>query len=256
MITLYPPNPISSNNSVGSPPWGLQVSRGLVPGVTAVNLFGYHDTVGTAFMTLWEGAATYVFPTSASVMTLVSTSTSDTGTAKVLISGLDTNWVLQSETVNLNGTTPVTTVNSYLRINSMVLTGPATSSTVNIGTITLYKAGAPGVVYGQINPGIGKMQNSWYSVPAGRTLYLNNVNAYSGDANGNGYVGYRVQTTNYALANPTTFTILQTSFQLSFQVLRTNPFPYTEKSDVRWEFNVNSGSHQVSFIGEAVLITN
>lgn len=253
-ISYYPAD--ATKSSVGPPPWGLQVVRGLVPGVTAVNLFGYHDTVGTAFMTLWEGAADYVFPTSAGVMTLVSSSASDTGTAKVLISGLDTNWALQSETVTLNGTTPVTTANSYLRINSMVLTGPASGNTTNVGNITLYKAAAPAVIYGQINAGIGRMQNSFYSVPAGYNFYLNNVNAYSGDVNGNGYVKYRVQNTNNALANPTTFTVLQTTFQLSFQILRTNPFPYGEKTDVRWQFAVNTGTHEVSIVLEAVLIAN
>jgi hypothetical protein len=112
------------------------------------------------------------------------------------------------------------------------------------------------VIYGQINAGIGRMQNSFYSVPAGYSFYLNNVNAYSGDVNGNGYVKYRVQNTNNALANPTTFVVLQTTFQLSFQILRTNPFPYGEKTDVRWQFAVNTGTHEVSIVLEAVLIAN
>lgn len=62
-------------------------------------------------------------PSSASQMRIASSSTLDTlvgtGAQLVLIQGLDTNLVFSQEIVAMNGQTPTTTSNSYLRINNM-----------------------------------------------------------------------------------------------------------------------------------------
>lgn len=234
-----------------SAPWGMQVSRGQVANATPINIFAYNPAVTTSFIPLWENTATYAFPASASVLTLVSTSASDNTSCTVLISGLDASWNLITESKTLNGLTNVTTTNAFLRINSMVLTSPGTSQTTNVGIITA-KIGA--TTYGQINAGIGKSQNGWYSVPNGYTLYIQSINAFSGDANGTGFVNYKVTTTNNV--NNVTLNVLQTTFQLQYQILRSNPLPYTQKTDVLWLFSVNSGTHAVGLILEAVLIPN
>jgi hypothetical protein len=247
MITSFP-NVLSTQSTLASP-WAMQVARGKVDGASQLNMFAYSASVSTTLRPVWENAASYTFPASALTMTLVSTSASDNSTAQVLISGLTTGYAAVSETVALNGVTGVTTVNTYLRINSMVLTVAGSGQITNVGTITA-KNGA--TTYAQINTGIGKTQMSIYSVPAGFTMYALNINAFQGDS-GSGYVNYRIQS---SVNNGPQLTVLQTTFRQAYQVPRANPFPYPEKSDIQWQFSVNTGTHDLGFILEGVLISN
>jgi hypothetical protein len=157
-------------------PFDLQVARGHVFGHQPWRLYGYSATLGsTAFGPLWEGltasGGAYAYPGSAAQLTLVSSSTSDTSALRVLISGLDANFNPISETLALNGTTNVTSVNSYLRVNSLAVTNGT-----NVGVITA-KIGT--TLYAQINAGVGTTQMSQYTVPAGWQLVLNRVKAYA-----------------------------------------------------------------------------
>jgi len=213
-------------------PFDLQVSRGQIMGHQTLSLFGYQAAVGNTSIPVWENATAYTYPTSASTMTVVSTSTSDDTSAKILISGLDANFSPISETIALNGTTGVTTVNSYFRINSLLMTSPGTSQTTNVGTITVKQSSN---ILAQINAGIGKSQSTVYTVPAGYTFYLdfaevNTSNSYT-SAN---IVTYKVQ----AINNNTgiKLTVLQQPFVSIYTANRTSdPFAYTEKTDIQWQ---------------------
>jgi len=213
-------------------PFDLQVSRGQIMGHQTLSLFGYQAAVGNTSIPVWENATAYTYPTSASTMTVVSTSTSDDTSAKILISGLDANFAPISETIALNGTTGVTTVNSYFRINSLLMTSPGTSQTTNVGTITVKQSSN---ILAQINAGIGKSQSTVYTVPAGYTFYLdfaevNTSNSYT-SAN---IVTYKVQ----AINNNTgiKLTVLQQPFVSIYTANRTSdPFAYTEKTDIQWQ---------------------
>jgi len=231
-----------SNNIIASvtrsgtyEPFDLQVARGQVMGHTQINLFGYNTAISNATaasgIPIWENATAYTYITSASTLTLVSTSASDNTSARVLINGLDANFVPISETLALNGVTGVTTVNSYFRVNSIVMVAPGTSQNTNVGTITL-KQSANTIV--QINPGIGKNQTSIYTVPAGHSFYLDLVEINTD----NGYLGnalvYNVQTINRV--NGVKLSVLQQPFVIGYNVNRTtNPFVYTEKVDIQWQ---------------------
>jgi len=213
-------------------PFDLQVSRGQIMGHQTLSLFGYQAAVGNTSIPVWENATAYTYTTSASTMTVVSTSTSDDTSAKILISGLDANFAPISETIALNGTTGVTTVNSYFRINSLLMTSPGTSQTTNVGTITVKQSSN---ILAQINAGIGKSQSTVYTVPAGYTFYLdfaevNTSNSYT-SAN---IVTYKVQ----AINNNTgiKLTVLQQPFVSIYTANRTSdPFAYTEKTDIQWQ---------------------
>jgi len=65
------------------------------------------------------------FPTSAATINIASTSANDTlagtGARALLITGLDADWELLTETVLMSGQTPVTTSSSFLRINNMLV---------------------------------------------------------------------------------------------------------------------------------------
>ena len=121
-------------------PFELQVSRNQITGHTSTNIFGYGTTPATAgtFRTVWENMLTteYVFPSSAVTMQLVSAAAGDTAT--ITIVGLDASYNLLTESLVLNGTTNVPTVNQYFRINNMfVSVGSATNPS---GVITAKSA--------------------------------------------------------------------------------------------------------------------
>jgi hypothetical protein len=219
-------------------PFELQVARGQITNHSEQNIFGYGTTPASAgiFRTVWENMATaeYVFPSSALTMQLVSTAAGDT--ASITVVGLDANYNVISEVMVLNGTTNVPTVKQYFRINSLfVSTGSATNPA---GVVSLSNGG---VVYGQINTGVfngttanlGRSQMAVYTVPAGYTFYGYRYGAYSSfNGNSANYTTYR------AITNSSTGVqqlIVQTPYNTTYEVQRHFPFPYAEKTDLRFQ---------------------
>ena len=213
-------------------PFDLQVSRGQISGHSTLSLFGYQSAVGNTKIPVWENATAYTYITSASTLTLVSTSASDNTSASVLISGLDSSFNIISETLFLNGVTGVTTVNSYFRVNSMILTSPGTSQTTNVGTITLKQSSN---VIAQINVGIGKTQMSIYTVPAGYSFYLDLAEANTSNSyTSSNIITYSVQAINNVTG--VKLAVLQQPFVSIYVANRaSDPFVYTEKTDIQWQ---------------------
>jgi len=245
---------ITDNESPLALPPYLQVSRGLVTGCSVVNIYGYQSALpnssAVTYYPVWENTTAYTYPASATTMLLWSSSASDTA-VQVLINGLDASYNLLSETLTLtNGTTGVTTVNSYLRINGIQVVG-----TVNaVGTLNVGNAGKT-IQYAEITAGFGKSQSMIYTVPNGYTFYLTRSNAYS-NQNGNtinNFCGYRVWTQSSAgLIN----ILLQAPFTNSYQTLRVAPRAYAAKTDIQWQATggPSSGTSQVGIGVEGILI--
>jgi hypothetical protein len=250
--TLYEMT-MQNNESLYSAPWDLQVARGKVPGVTQINVFGYSNTISnTGWVPAWEANA-YSFPTNAATMNVYSSSASDAG-AVVSISGLDANYNMISESVTLAGTSNVSTTKSFLRVNSMQLTSANSGQITNIGTVTLKNAANVALIY----PQVGRMQNSWYSVPNNYSLYVRNINIFSGETKTGAtptWFYYRVK--NHNNITGMHYDVLTTSFQQEYKVQRTNPVRYTQKSDIEWQFqSSDSGPHTLGIILEALLISD
>jgi len=248
MITVYPNSSITNTESSLALPQYLQVARGLVTGASVVNIYGYQPSVGTTFIPVWENASTYTYPGSASTMLLYSSSGSDTAVS-VLINGLDASYNNLSETkVLTNGTTGVTTANSYLRINTITVTG----SNNAVGTLYLSNAGKT-TTYAQITAGNGKNQAMIYTVPNGYTFYLTRVNAYTNQVGNlsSSYCTYRVFTQN----NSGLITILlQAPFGNSYTSYRVAPRAYAAKTDIQWQANTPSSTAAVGIAVEGILI--
>lgn len=127
--------------------------------------------VGTLTSICLQGGV-YANPASASVLTIVSTSANDdsagTGARTVIIEGLDANYAEITETVIMDGTTPVTTTNSFIRVFGMIV-DTAGSATFPAGNIT---AKISSTTYAQLTAGYNLSYNSNYTVPAGKTAYI------------------------------------------------------------------------------------
>jgi hypothetical protein len=234
-------------------PFELQVSRGQITFHEALNLFGNTTALGsTAFGPLWEGltgaGGAYAYPASAVIMTLASSSASDTAVT-IRINGLGAGYVLQSEDVALNGTSNVLTTKSFLRINSMqTIAGNA------VGNVTAINGG---VTYAKITAGNGNTQMSLYTVPAGYTFYQT---YYQADTNTSVTSGAYVRLRTYTVDNPKGGVITalnQTAFVQQLGIPLQYPVEFPEKHDIQYQMLGAGGAGAVAniYVG-GVLIKN
>lgn len=172
-------------------PFEIAVSIGEVKGYKLITLVAVNSDVDTVSETIWEEEGIYVFPSAATIMTVSSDSVNDTaagtGARNVIISGLDTNYDEITETVILNGTTAVSTINLFLRVQGNGLTvtdsgslgGNDGSIFIGIGTVT---AGKPATVFGLINPGKNRSHVGVFTVPNNKMLKVENLTFSTGSA--------------------------------------------------------------------------
>jgi hypothetical protein len=242
-------------------PFELQVSRGQISGHSPIYVFGLTTSLGsTAYGPAWDGLTSsggpYIYPSVAAQMWIYSASASDTAVS-ILINGLDANYNRISETIALNGTTAIQTVNSYFRINNLVtVIGNA------VGNISLYSNSAKtgGTLYAQINAGNGNSQMSIYTVPAGYTLYKTFLQANTNTSLTSGAYNKIRTFVNPPLVNGAVSvgsTLLQAVFPNIYSAPLTYPLAFPEKTDIQWQLVASSGTVGVAdiYIG-GVLIKN
>lgn len=127
--------------------------------------------IGLVKTDIWDASVNYAHPPTAQTLSIVSTSADDTlagtGAQKVTIVGLNSLFVEITETVNMNGLTPVTTTSQFIRVNAFVVT-QAGSTFSNVGNITLTQS-TSGLTMSFILATYSAAQNSIYTIPAGWT---------------------------------------------------------------------------------------
>jgi len=176
-------NPITGGSTVGNIPFYLAVQQGKVPGYSMVNKFGYNPTIGSgSFETIWETGDNYSWQSTAVTVDVVSDDVNDdvagTGARTLRIQGLDGSYNFAEETVDMDGTTTVTTTQTFLRVFRMSVE-TAGSSGNNEGTITVTYTGGSDVA-ATISAGNGQTLMALYTIPAGYTGYLLSMNISSG----------------------------------------------------------------------------
>lgn len=174
---------------IGTTEFLLEVAQGNIAGHSLVIIRGHNPDIDTASEEdVWEAGGDLSYLSSAETMEIASTDNDDlngdTGANTVLISGCDGTGAAISESVEMNGTTDVTTVNSYLRVNSMVVTTAGTSGW-NEGNITA-TATTAGTVQCEMDATEGVSQNSHYCVPLATKGYLYQVEFNAAKISGGG----------------------------------------------------------------------
>ena len=182
-ITHYPMLITTSSGSESGTPFYLEVQQGKIPGYSMINKFGYNSSIGSgSFETIWETGNNYPWQSTAVTVDVVSDDTNDdvagTGARTLRIQGLDGSYNLAEETVDMDGTTTVTTTQTFLRVFRMSVE-TAGSSGNNEGTITVTYTGGSDVA-ATISPGNGQTLMCLYTIPAGYTGYLLSMNISSG----------------------------------------------------------------------------
>jgi len=220
----------------------FDIAQGKMYDSAAVNIFGFNREIGTAFETIWNDGGTYVYPSSALAMTIVSSSASDT--MQVLVVGLDASYNEARQTVTLNGTGSVAIPTALFRINSAIILSGS-----NVGNITIASGG---VTYGYIEATLGTTQACIYTVPAGYDLYLFRITANSATTNGQKYLFIRNVT---RASNGRTLRVSEATFAMSqVNYDRQVPFKIEEKTDFQFEAKSSSSTNEVAIFVEAVLV--
>ena len=242
------PSSFSMTQHGRTEPFDLQVGRGQIPYHQVVNIYGYQGTVGSTFIPVWENNTTYTYPASAIPMLMTGTGSD---TAKVTINGLDANYNPIVETVTLNGSTGVATTNNYFRVNSLVVASGNPAANVTLTS----SDGNTSNTYAKIVTGIGKSQNSWYTVPANTTFYLTRSQVFSTAPaiSQSTYNSYQVLTISSAGVQQV---LTRRPFTGNFEIRRVVPSVYAAGTDIQWQVNTSTGNTTVGVSLEGYLITN
>jgi hypothetical protein len=226
----------------------LQVARNQIMGHSSVFVSGFNATVGATYETVWSESTVYSYPSSASVMEISSSSTSDTaagtGARTVTIYGLDANYNQINETVTLNGTAAVNTTLSYLRVLHLLVntagSGGAAAGSIYAGTGAL-TAGKPANVYG-VYTADGGATAAIYTVPAGYTGYIFDFLASAGCTTANAY-------SNIGLFARPLGGVFDNTIQGrcgsggAFTIPLNFPLAFTEKTDIEIRASATSASN-------------
>jgi len=240
----------------------LAISRGHTQGYRAIYKFGYNPDVNGDEETVWEQGGDYPWLDNAVTMFVSSTSANDTGTGTgartILIQGLDEDYNEIEETITLNGQTQVATQLSYLRLYRAFVTLAGSSGTSG-GTIYIGSSGSTGgvpngTIYGSLAIG-NQTQIAAYTVPAGHTLYLDDINftAALNTANKKVNISFHTREIGSNVFRTRFVNILQSN-----QLLQTFKYPqeYAEKTDLECRVSTNTTNNPIAASFQGVLIKN
>ena len=240
----------------------LAVSRGHSQGYRSLYKFGYNPDVDTTEETVWGNAGDYIWLDSAVTMFVSSTSANDSGTGigarTILIQGLDEDYNEIEETITLNGQTQVATQLSYLRVYRSFVT-LAGSNEGTSGVIYIGSSGATGgvpnsSVYASISIG-NQTQIAAYTVPAGYTLYIDEINFTAAVSQAQKLVHCKFNSRDYES------NVFRTRF---VQVIQSNqliqsfkyPQGFTEKTDLECRVSTDTTNTAIGASFQGVLIKN
>lgn len=180
----------------------LDVARGLINGHKQMYKFGFNGALAAdTEETVWDGSNTYVYPSSAAVMYVSSSSTADddgsTGATEIKVEGLDENYNEVSETVTMDGRTQVATTTEFLRVHRAFVTAVGSGGTaagdIYVGTTGATNGVPTGDYYAKITQGENQTLQAVFTVPAGKTLYIDDASFSTGLSTGNKIVVFRLK---------------------------------------------------------------
>ena len=199
------------------------IAAGGLDGYSGVHKYGaVFGTALATFSTVWTaadtyGTALYNWGHSAGTLSVVSTSGSDV--TDVTIQGLNANYEFVEETLTLTGTTPVVGATSFTKVNRAFM-----NTVTNVGKI---QASIGGVVVTEIGADFGQTLQCFYTVPAGKTGYMTNINA-SASKNQSTDLFLFQRPFGGAFRVASTLSLNQSNQSIEFSV----PLKFTEKTDI------------------------
>ena len=163
------------------PPQELLLALNAFPGITRISLRGRNAAISSAAETVWGPGATFAQMTSATALEAVSSSANDTsagtGARTIIVRGLDSNYLPVTQTVTLNGVTPVALTTNLVAVNR-VSVATAGSGLTNAGTIDV-RTVSGSTIKKQISTGptlgLGLDADFVFTIPSGYVGVLRKV---------------------------------------------------------------------------------
>lgn len=263
-ITVYPPVPTQ--------PYDLTVAKGDIEGTIALFKYGFNPTVGGTEETIWFEGGNIPWPSTA-VTTYVSSTdnTNDapggTGALTVEVQGLDASYNLLFGVATLNGQTQVEIVDkttggaiTFLRVFRAFVTLSGTNGGA-VGTIYIGPTGATAGVPSTVYANFGSSNQTLvaaYTVAAGKTLYLDDINFTGAVSQANEYVTVKF---NVRLFGTNTWRTQFINVLQSNQLIAKLEYPTAipEKADIecRAEYSGGgAGSASIAASFEGILVDN
>lgn len=238
----------------------VSISAGRVPGASHLRKFGADPSTDITFQPIWSASVPHVFRSTGVIMTISSDDATDTsggiGARTVTITGCDQGFNRVTETVTMNGVTPVSTIAAFMIIETITVDS-AGSTDANVGkiyagtgTVTL---GVPAVIEAIIQELDGKSLIGWFTVPAGFSGFLMDLGAFvSRSANTNLDVRGRVKLYNKPWQTVATAPLFQNNFIFRGSI----PVYFPEKTLFVMEAKGSAAGVPTSIVIDLLLIEN
>ena len=236
-----------------------------------VHKFGENDSVGTSLVPISHGGI-YRTPTSSVTLAAISSDADDTlagtGAQQITLQYLDSGFNVQTDIIDMNGTTESTdTVADVLRLFRVIVSRSGTYATASApsqqGTITIRVAGG-GDTWGvlkqsQTGFGSGQSQIGAYTVPAGYTAFLLSSSAFV-DGNKSAAILFFKRENADDITAPYTGTMrVQNEYKgvTGDYILQHRTYEsYPEKTDIGFLASTSSGTAEVSVEFELLVVRN
>ena len=207
---------------INNMPFGLGVQKGLVNNFSATGIFGYNPDISSTFETISSVGGIYVYPTASSTAVATSSNTASDNDGTVLISGLDSNYDLASETITIGGSASTT---SFIRVFSARMV-TANTGDANVGNITI-TVDSKTVAY--IPATYGSSLSANYCVPKNYKGYI--LSAYAGVSKQKELTA-KIMTKEVNNGNVWNTVGFQTTFAVPVYQEFTVPIQINEKTDI------------------------
>jgi len=250
---------VSNSRIIGLPmyEYRTEVSRGNVAGQKTLYKFGFNNDINGTKEAIWMAGGAYIFPSDVSVLRVSSNSANDaaagTGARTVTIEGLDTNYDEVSVDLTMNGTNNVDTTQTFTRVNR-VFVKTAGSSNYNEGTISVVHAGSGTPTVATVAATMAQTQQAIYTVPNGKTLYIDDINFTAAMDQANKRAQVRAVITEFGGAARTRYINVLQSNQLitKFEY----PLKVPQKSDIVLTAITDSTNNEIAGSFQGILIDN
>ena len=231
----------------------LNVARGLVDSHASVERSAYMAATPNEETSIWVEGGIYPHSTwtTAQRLYVASDNVADTGQT-IFIEGLDSNYDYVTASVTTNGTTAVSTTQTFIRIYTATITSANSS---NAGEIRFRIGSAAGTVVAHIRASFGITKLSQYTVPAGHTAYVlyGDVATFkNGAGNQSGIVKMMVRPYNGSFIAAFIAQISNGYYRNDFTV----PLAVTEKSDIDVRITTDATGATVTANYQLLVIPN
>ena len=260
-------NNLGVSGSVGKP-YDLSVSEGNVSGTETLFKFGFNPDINGAEETIWFQGGDIPWPSVATTVYVSSTSANDsatgTGGQAVEVQGLDGDYNLLFGVASLNGQTQVEIVNktgggpiTFLRVFRAFITSSGSNGNP-VGTIYLGPTGSVGGVPTTVYANFGdssQTQMAAYTVPAGKTLYLDDLNFTAAISQANEYATVKLRTRELGT---NTWRVRFINVLQSNQLITKFEYPrsFPEKTDLECRATATGTNNQIAASFQGILVDN